>query len=68
MLRKRSRVTSPIFQSLAPDRGRLLKAIYQLDGDTLKVAHGEAGAPRPKDFTAKEGSGVTVVVLKRQKS
>jgi len=47
--------------------GKQGKGIYQLEGDTLKVAHGEAGAPRPKDFSSKEGSGVTVVVLKRQK-
>ena len=47
--------------------GRLAKGIYQLDGDTLKIAHGDTGGPRPKEFSAKEGSGVTVVVLKRQK-
>jgi uncharacterized protein (TIGR03067 family) len=47
--------------------GQQGKGIYQLEGDTLKVAHGEAGGPRPKDFSTKEGSGVTVVVFKRQK-
>jgi uncharacterized protein (TIGR03067 family) len=48
--------------------GQLAKGIYELDGDTLKIAHGEAGAPRPKEFSTKEGSRVAVVVLKRQKS
>src|ERR1700687_2364052 len=34
--------------------------IYELDGDTLKIAHGEFGDPRPKDFVSKEGSRVSV--------
>jgi uncharacterized protein (TIGR03067 family) len=41
--------------------------IYELKGDTLKIAHGEMGSPRPKDFTSKEGSGLTVMTMKRQK-
>jgi uncharacterized protein (TIGR03067 family) len=41
--------------------------IYELDGDTLKIAHGDFGDPRPKDFVSKEGSHVTVMVLKREK-
>jgi uncharacterized protein (TIGR03067 family) len=50
-----------------PD-GKTGTGIYELDGDTLKVAHGEVGDPRPKDFTSKEGSNVTVTVMKREKS
>jgi uncharacterized protein (TIGR03067 family) len=63
---------------LAPDKkpkaidmemdGGMVKGIYQLDGDTLKLAHGKAGDPRPKEFPKKEGSGLTVATLKRQKS
>jgi uncharacterized protein (TIGR03067 family) len=63
---------------LAPDKkpkemdvdteGQTVKAIYQLDGDTLKVAHGPPGEARPKEFPKKEGSGLSVVTLKRQKS
>jgi uncharacterized protein (TIGR03067 family) len=42
------------------------KGIYQLDGDDLKVAYGEFGNLRPKEFPAKE-SGLTVWVLRRVK-
>ncbi len=47
--------------------GSVGKGIYQLDGDTLKIVHGEVGDARPKDFP-KAGSGLTVLVLKREKS
>jgi uncharacterized protein (TIGR03067 family) len=42
--------------------------IYELDGNTLKIAHGELGDPRPKEFASKEGSNVTFMVMKREKS
>jgi uncharacterized protein (TIGR03067 family) len=48
--------------------GKEGKGIYMLDGDTLKIAHGELGDPRPKDFSSPEGSNWTVVVLKRKKA
>jgi uncharacterized protein (TIGR03067 family) len=41
--------------------------IYSLDGDTLKICHGDQGDERPTTFESKEGSNVTVVVLKRVK-
>jgi uncharacterized protein (TIGR03067 family) len=47
--------------------GKTCKAIYQLDGDTLKIAHGEPGDPRPEEFRAKEGSHRQIMVLKRDK-
>jgi uncharacterized protein (TIGR03067 family) len=47
--------------------GKPGKGIYVLDGDTLKIAHGELGGDRPKDFTSKEGSKVSVAVFKRDK-
>jgi uncharacterized protein (TIGR03067 family) len=46
--------------------GKIGKGIYQLDGDALKIVHGEVGDERPKDFP-KAGSGLTVLVLKREK-
>ncbi len=62
---------------LAPDKkpkemdvdmeGQTVKAIYQLDGDTLKVVHGQPGEARPKEFPKKAGSGLSVVTLKRKK-
>jgi uncharacterized protein (TIGR03067 family) len=46
--------------------GSVGKGIYQLDGDTLKIVHGEVGDARPTEFP-KAGSGLTVLVLKREK-
>ncbi len=46
--------------------GAVGKGIYRLDGDDLKIAHGEVGDARPREFP-KAGSGLTVLVLKRQK-
>jgi uncharacterized protein (TIGR03067 family) len=47
--------------------GKVGKGIYQLDGDSLKIAHGELGDPRPKEFPTKKGSQLTIMVFKRQK-
>lgn len=41
--------------------------IYTLEGDTLKICHGEEGDARPTEFASKEGSKVTLIVLKRTK-
>jgi uncharacterized protein (TIGR03067 family) len=48
--------------------GKLGQGIYELDGDNLKIAHGELGEARPKDFTSKDGSNVTVMSFKREKA
>jgi len=45
--------------------GNVGKGIYQLDGDALKIVHAEVGDARPKEFP-KAGSGLTVLVLKRE--
>jgi uncharacterized protein (TIGR03067 family) len=42
-------------------------AIYELDGDTFKYCIASAGKPRPAEFTAKEGSGNSLIVMKREK-
>jgi uncharacterized protein (TIGR03067 family) len=47
--------------------GKIAKAIYELNGDTLKIAEGEAGDARPKEFLSKEGNNITVMVLKLEK-
>jgi uncharacterized protein (TIGR03067 family) len=47
--------------------GKVGKGIYQLDGDSLKIAHGELGDARPKEFPTKKGSQLTIMVFKRQK-
>lgn len=48
-----------------PDR--VLKAIYVLDGDTLKLGVDESGMDRPTALESKEGTQMVVAVFKRQK-
>jgi uncharacterized protein (TIGR03067 family) len=47
--------------------GSVGKGIYLLDGDSLKIIHGEVGSERPMDL-AKGGHGLTVLVLRRDQS
>jgi uncharacterized protein (TIGR03067 family) len=58
--------------------GGQIKAIYELDGDTLKICMANRPAPRrdalptsrprPKKFTGKAGSGQTLRLFKRVKT
>jgi uncharacterized protein (TIGR03067 family) len=41
--------------------------IYDFDGDAWKVCYALPGKERPKEFTAKEGSGHTLAVWEREK-
>jgi uncharacterized protein (TIGR03067 family) len=50
------------------DGEKTSKGIYQLKGDELKICFARPDKDRPKDFTAAEDSGHTLVVLKRAKS
>jgi len=51
-----------------PDKGKTIKGIYVLDGDTLKLsAASDASKGRPTDFTTKKGSGNVLMVLKKEK-
>ena len=47
-----------------PDKGQTVKMIFQLDGDTLKIAGKMEPTERPKGFDDKD---VVVMTLKRQK-
>jgi uncharacterized protein (TIGR03067 family) len=47
--------------------GKKGTGIYVLEGDTLKVCHGEEGDPRPTEFVSKQGTKVTVIEFKRAK-
>jgi uncharacterized protein (TIGR03067 family) len=47
------------------DASLTAKAIYALEGDTLKLCYGAAGKERPRKFGGEAGSGVTWVVWKR---
>jgi RNA polymerase sigma factor (sigma-70 family) len=51
-----------------PNAGQAARAIYALEGDTLKLCYGPAGKERPGKFVSEVGSGLTYVVWKRVKS
>lgn len=49
-----------------PKKGRTDRAIYKLDGDDLQICIQEdRNAPRPTDFVTKQGTSLSMVVLKR---
>jgi hypothetical protein len=41
--------------------------IYELSGDTYKLCYAPPGKDRPKEFSAKEGTGYTLSVWQRKK-
>jgi hypothetical protein len=40
--------------------------IYALDGDNLRILHGEVANARPTTFDAKDRETLTLLVLRRQ--
>jgi uncharacterized protein (TIGR03067 family) len=50
-----------------PQKGMTMKAIYEVKGDELKFCHGDPEAERPTELASKEGSGLTLAILKRVK-
>ena len=49
------------------DAGKVVKAIYELSGDTLKVCYALEGGERPTEMATKEGSPVLMLTYKREK-
>jgi uncharacterized protein (TIGR03067 family) len=49
-----------------PERGKTLRGIYELKGDTLKLALGPPDGARPTTFVSPKGSQVLVFDLKRK--
>jgi uncharacterized protein (TIGR03067 family) len=47
--------------------GRILKGIYELEGDVLKMCYNLSSDQRPTEFVSKPDSGLIVVVHKRGK-
>jgi uncharacterized protein (TIGR03067 family) len=46
-------------------QGHIGQGIYNLEGDSLKIIHGEVGSPRPTAFDGTGASGLTLLVLQR---
>ena len=49
------------------DAGKVVKAIYELSGDTLRVCYAMEGGDRPTEFATKEGSPLLMLTYKREK-
>jgi uncharacterized protein (TIGR03067 family) len=48
-------------------KGQAAPGIYEIEGDTFRVCVARPGDERPAEFSAKAGSGRTLVVYKREK-
>jgi uncharacterized protein (TIGR03067 family) len=48
-----------------PNKGKTILAIYERDGDTLRVCYDLSGKARPKEFGTKEGTQLFLVTYKR---
>jgi uncharacterized protein (TIGR03067 family) len=51
-----------------PNKGKTILAIYERDGDTLRICYDLGGKARPTEFKTKEGGLLFLVTYKRQKS
>ncbi len=50
-----------------PNAGKTIPAIYELDGDMLRICYGLGGAARPTEFKSPAGTKVFLVTYKRKK-
>jgi uncharacterized protein (TIGR03067 family) len=50
-----------------PNKGKTILAIYERDGDTLRVCYDLGGKGRPTEFKSTAGSRLFLVEYKRQK-
>ena len=50
-----------------PNKGKTFLAIYERDGDTLRVCYDLGGKNRPTEFKTKEGTQLFLVTYKREK-
>ena len=50
-----------------PNKGKTILAIYERDGDTLRVCYDLSGKSRPTEFKTREGTQLFLVTYKREK-
>jgi uncharacterized protein (TIGR03067 family) len=50
-----------------PNKGRAILAIYERDGDTLRLCYDLSGNSRPTEFITKEGTQLFLVTYKLEK-
>lgn len=49
------------------DIGKVVKAIYELTGDTMRVCYGFDAGTRPTEFATREGAPWLVITYKRER-
>lgn len=59
--------TPKVIDIVFGDGSKTALGIYELDGDTFKVCYSKPAGDRPKEFSAKEGSGQTLSIWRREK-
>jgi uncharacterized protein (TIGR03067 family) len=50
-----------------PNKGKTILAIYELDGDTLRICYDLGGKDRPTEFKTKADTQLFLVTYKREK-
>src|SRR6266850_4319083 len=50
-----------------PDKGKTELGIYKLEGDTLTICVNDFDKERPAAFATKEGTKISVIVMKKKK-
>ena len=61
-------MTMDIISTEGPNKGKTFLAIYELDGDTLKVCYDLTGKSRPTEFKTQKGVLHFLVTYQRAKS
>ena len=51
-----------------PNKGKTFLAIYEIDGDTLRVCYDLAGKNRPTEFSTSKERPFFLVIYRRAKS
>jgi uncharacterized protein (TIGR03067 family) len=50
-----------------PNKGKTILAIYERDGDTLRICYDLSGKGRPAEFKTREGTQLFLVTYRREK-
>ena len=54
-----------ILPTSGPDKGKVRRAIYALQGNTLRICGAEAGKDRPTGFKTEDEAGASLIIYRR---
>jgi len=60
--------TMDIISTEGPNKGKTFLAIYELNGDTLRICYDLTGKVRPTEFKTRKGEALFLATYKRAKS